>query len=228
VVTAPTMDSAVGLTRDQRDALLSPRQRAALPGSYRDTLFGVLRWLLPALALLVLATIVIWPLTKVREFSFLLAKDKVAMAEERLRIDRPVYRGETSKGEAFVISAAGAVQRSSAVPIVELTDLKAKLQLSDGPLTVNAPSGRYFLDDDKLQIAGPVLLESTSGFSLDSEQVDIDINARSVSTDTPVSGTVPLGSFRAGRMQADIRGRTVVLDGGAHLRIYQRGGTAAR
>ena len=221
------MDSAVGLTRDQRDALLTPRQRAALPGSYRDTLFGVLRWLLPGLALLVLAAIIIWPLTKAREFSFLLAKDKVAMAEERLRIDRPVYRGETAKGEAFVLSAAGAVQRSSAVPIVELSDLRAKLQLSDGPLTVTAPSGRYFLDDDKLQVAGPVMLESTSGFSLDSQQIDIDINARTVSTDTPVSGTVPLGSFRAGRLKADIRGRTVVLDGGAHLRIYQQRGRAA-
>jgi lipopolysaccharide export system protein LptC len=227
-MTAASMDSAVGLTRDQRDALLSARQRAALPGSYRDTLFGVLRWLLPALALIVLAAIIIWPLTKVREFSFLLAKDKVAMAEERMRIDRPVYRGETAKGEAFALSAAGAVQRSSAVPIVELKDLRAKLQLSDGPLTVTAPSGRYFLDTDKLQIAGPVMLESTSGFSLDSSQVDIDINARTVSTDTPVSGTVPLGSFRAGRLQADIRGRTVVLDGGAHLRIYQQRGTAAR
>jgi lipopolysaccharide export system protein LptC len=222
------MDSTVGLTRDQRDALLTPRQRAALPGSYRDTLFGVLRWLLPALALVVLATIVVLPLTKVREFSFLLAKDKVAMAKERMRIDNAVYRGETVKGEPFVISAGGAVQRSSAVPIVELTNLNAKLQLSDGPLTVTAPTGRYFLDTDKLQIAGPVVLSSTSGFSLDSREVDIDINARSVSTDKPVTGTLPIGTFRANRFNADIRGRTVVLDGGAHLRIYQRGGTAAR
>jgi lipopolysaccharide export system protein LptC len=208
-------------------ALLTRRQRAALPGSYRDRVFGVLRWLLPALALIVLATIIIWPLTKVREFSFLLAKDKVAMAEERMRIDNAVYRGETTKGEAFVISAGGAVQRSSAVPIVELTNLNARLKLSDGPLTVTAPSGRYFLETDKLQIAGPVVLDSESGFSLDSQQVDIDINARTVSTDQPVTGKLPIGTFRANRLQADIRGRTVVLDGGAHLRIYQRSGRAA-
>lgn len=221
------MDAAL-TSQQERDALLTRRQRAALPGSSRDTLFGVLRWLLPALALIVLASIIIVPLTKAREFSFLLAKDKVAMAAERMRIDNAVYRGETAKGEAFVISAAGAVQRSSAVPIVELKQLNAKLQLSDGPLTVTAPSGRYFLDADKLQIAGPVVLDSTSGFSLDSQQVDIDINARTVSTDTPVSGTLPLGTFRAGRMQADIRGRSVVLEGGAHLRIYQQGGRAGR
>lgn len=207
-------------------AALTSRQRAALPGSYRDRVFGMLRWLLPVLAVAVLATIVIWPLTKVREFSFLLAKDKVAMAEERMRIDNAVYRGETMKGEAFVITAGGAVQRSSAVPIVELSNLNAKLKLADGPLTVTAPSGRYFLETDKLQIAGPVRLDSASGFSLDSEQVDIDINARTVATDRPVTGTLPLGSFRANSFRADIRGQTVVLDGGAHLRIYQRGGRA--
>ena len=46
----------------------------------------------------VLAAIIIWPLTKVSEFSFLLAKDKVGMAAERLRIDNAVYRGETERG----------------------------------------------------------------------------------------------------------------------------------
>jgi lipopolysaccharide export system protein LptC len=95
-------------------AEMTARQRAALPGSRHDSLMGVLKWLLPILALALLVTIVAWPLAKVQEFSFLLAKDKVAAAGERLRVDRAVYRGETEKGEPFVIRAAGAVQRSSA------------------------------------------------------------------------------------------------------------------
>ena len=96
------------------DAILPPvvltrRQQAALPGSGHDRLMGVLKLALPAAAVIVLLTIIIWPLTKVQEFSFLLAKDKVAMATERLRLDAAVYRGETARGEAFVISAGSAV-----------------------------------------------------------------------------------------------------------------------
>ena len=208
--------------------VLTRRQRAALPGSSRDVLFGVLKWLLPVLALALLALIVILPLTKVQEFSFLLAKDKVGVASERLRIDQAQYRGETGRGEAFVISAAGAVQRSSAVPIVELKTLTAKLSMSDGPATVTAPSGRYFMDTQKLQIAGPVAVESASGFSLDSATVNVDLNTRRVATAAPVTGTLPIGSFSAGNLSADIQGRKVVLGGGAHLRIYGRAGRAAR
>lgn len=209
-------------------AQLTRRQRAALPGSARDRVFGVLKWLLPLAASVLLATIVIVPLSKVQEFSFLLAKDKVAMARERLRLDNAIYRGETMKGEAFTISAAGAVQRTSAVPVVELRTLTARLALGDGPATVVAPAGRYFMESDRLQISGPVTLDSPAGYSLDSATVDIDINTRVVATDAPVTGALPLGTFRAGRLRADIQGRNVVLSGGVHLRTYGRRGRPGR
>jgi lipopolysaccharide export system protein LptC len=205
---------------------LTRRQIAALPGSRHDRFIGVLKIALPAAALVVLATIIIWPLFKVQEFSFLLAKENVAMAQERLRLDNAVYRGETAKGEAFVISAGGAVQHSSAVQIVELTKLRAKLAMADGPATVIAPSGRYFLATDKLQVTGPVTLDSAAGYSLDSSTVDIDLNTRAVTTNAPVTGVLPIGTFRAGRLSADIQGRKMVLEGGVHLRIYGRAGRA--
>jgi lipopolysaccharide export system protein LptC len=207
---------------------LTRRQRAALPDSFRDHVFTVLKWLLPALAVAVLATIVIVPLTKVQEFSFLLDKDKVAVARERLRLDSAVYRGETAKGENFTITAKSAVQKSSAVQIVELTKLAARLDMADGPATVVAPAGRYFMQTDKLQVTGPVELDSANGYSLDSSTVDINLNSREVSTDAPVKGTIPMGSFSAGRMRGDIQGRKLVLDGNVHLRTNGRRGTAAR
>jgi lipopolysaccharide export system protein LptC len=206
---------------------LTRRQRAALPGSSKDRFFGVLKIALPAAAVAVLATIIAWPLIAAQEFSFLLAKDQVEMAEERLRINNAVYRGETARGEAFVISAGGAVQRSSALPIVELTGLSAKLKMADGPATVTAPAGRYFIETDMLQITGPVRLDSAAGFSLDSQTVDIDLNARTVVTPYPVTGVLPIGSFRAQSLSADIQGRNVVLDGGVHLRINGRAGKGA-
>jgi lipopolysaccharide export system protein LptC len=206
---------------------LTSRQRAALPGSSKDRVFGILKIALPAAAVIVLATIIAWPLVAAQEFSFLLAKDQVEMATERLRINNAVYRGETARGEAFVISAGGAVQRSSALPIVELTSLNAKLKMADGPATVTAPAGRYFIETDMLQITGPVRFDSAAGFSLDSQTVDVDLNARTVVTPYPVTGVLPIGSFRANSLSADIQGRNVVLDGGVHLRINGRAGRGA-
>jgi lipopolysaccharide export system protein LptC len=78
-----------------------------------------------------------------------------------------------------------------------------------------------------LQITGPVRLDSTAGFSLDSQTVDIDLNARTVVTKAPVTGVLPIGRFSANSLSADIQGRNVVLDGGVHLRINGRPGKGA-
>ena len=203
---------------------LSRRQRAALPGSGHDLRMAVLKWLLPAAAFMIGMTILIWPLLSVQEFSFLLDKDRVAVSRERLRVNRAEYRGKTTAGEAFAISAGSAVQKSSAVPIVELTTLRAELDGRDGPAQVSAPSGRYFLNEDRLEVAGPVALRSDGGYSVDADTVYVDLKRRRVNTRTPVTGKLPMGNFGADRMSGDLAGNSVSLQGNVHLRINQRGG----
>ncbi len=198
------------------------RRRAALPGGRQDVVVTLLKVALPIAALALLSLIVIWPLVSAREFSFLLSKDKVAMANDRLRLDNAVYRGQTGNGQPFVIRAGGAVQRSSAVPIVELRRLDAMLETEEGPTRVTAPSGRYDMDNDKLNIAGPVKVDGSAGYSLDSQGVEVSLIDRTVKTDEPVTGRLPVGSFRADRLRGDLAGRTMVLEGRAHLHIYGR------
>lgn len=203
---------------------LSRRQQAALPGSAHDQRMALLKWALPAAAFLIGITILIWPLLSAQEFSFLLDKDRVALARERLRVNRAVYRGKTAAGEAFSIAAGSAVQRRSAEPVVVLTDLAARLEGRDGPATVTAPSGRYFLEEDRLEVAGPVQLRSDGGYTLDAATVQIDLKRRAVKTDAPVTGRLPMGTFRSNSMTGDLAGSRVSLIGKVHLRINQRGG----
>ncbi|MEN9932667.1 MAG: export transporter periplasmic protein LptC [Pseudomonadota bacterium] len=183
-----------------------------------------LKYLLPSAAFVLGMTILIWPLVGGQEFSFLLAKDQVAVASERLRVDRAEYRGKTAAGEAFAISAGSAIQRTSAEPVVEMTALAARLDGKDGPATVDAPSGRYFIDEDRLEVAGPVKLRSDGGYTLDAETVQIDLKRRTVKTDETVSGRLPMGNFRSDSMYGDLVGKRVSLIGNVHLRINQRGG----
>ena len=201
------------------------RRRSALPGGPRDAAVNILKVALPLAALGLLLLIVVWPLTSAREFSFLLSKDKVEMANDRLRLDNAIYRGQTGKGQPFIIRAAGAVQHSSAVPIVELKSLNATLQMDNGPANVTAPSGKYDMDHDKLNIAGPVKVDGSAGYSLDSQGVEVSLIDRTVKTDQPVTGKLPIGTFRSDRLTGDLEGQTMVLDGHAHLHIL---GASAR
>ena len=184
----------------------------------------VLKWLLPVAAVGLGLTILIWPLLGSQEFSFLLAKDQVALSRERLRVNRAEYRGTTANGEAFAISAGSAIQRTSADPVVELTALAARLDGKDGPATVDAPSGRYFIEEDRLEVTGPVKLRSDGGYTVDASTVAIDLKRRTVTTDAPVTGRLPMGNFRSNRMTGDLAGKRISLIGNVHLRIDQRGG----
>lgn len=202
--------------------IASRRRRAALPGSAYDKFVALVKIVLPLAALALLLTIVIWPLTSGQEFSFLLSKDRVATSRERLRMARAVYRGTDSKGQPFVITATSAVQRTSDEPVVELRGLTAKLQMEDGPATVVADMGRYDLETDRLDIVGPVRLDSEAGYDLVTRDVTVDLTTRTAESGGPVTGNLPLGNFRAGRLQTSINDRRVILDRGAHLHIVQR------
>ncbi len=207
------------------DRSLSPRQRAALPGSRHETLMRQLKWLLPALAGVLALTLLLWPLLAAQEFSFLLAKDQVALAPERLKVSRAEYRGTTAAGEAFSIIAGTALQRSSADPVVELTGLAASIDDRDGPSRVTAPSGRYFIDEDRLEVSGPVRLRSDGGYRLDAATVQVDMKRRAISSDAPVAGQLPIGRFSADQMSGDLAGKRISLVGKVHLRINRQSGT---
>ncbi|MGI4877792.1 MAG: hypothetical protein ACRYG4_09940 [Janthinobacterium lividum] len=195
------------------------RARAALPGGSWDRFVSAAKIALPAAAFVLMATIIVWPLTSAREFSFLLAKDKVAMSKERLRTDTAMYRGRTANGEPFEIRAGNAVQKSSAVPVIELSRLTADVTLDDGPARVVAPSGRYEIDHDLLVIAGPVRMDSAAGYTLNGADVRVSLLDQTVASDLPVTGTLPLGNFRGNNLRADIGGKRVTLGGGTHLHI---------
>ncbi len=195
-----------------------------MPGSRYDRFVRLVKIVLPLAALAVMLVTLIWPLSASQEFSFILDKNQVETSKERLRMERPVYRGEDRRGQAFEITAQRAVQRSSSTPIVELTGIDAVLAMKAGQARVSAAAGRYDLESEKLQVNGPVKLRRSDGYSLETQDVSVDLPTRTVRSAGAVTGRMPLGQFSAGKFSADVGGRVVVLDGGAHLRIEQRRG----
>jgi lipopolysaccharide export system protein LptC len=208
-----------GLAASQR----SRRHRSLLPGAPRDRYIWVAKRLLPAMAAVLALLLITLPLTVSQEFSWLLSKDSAKHAGERMRMVAVVYRGVTTAGEHFSLSAGSGVQKSSSVPVVVLTDLRAVIERAPGPATVTAPGGEYNLRTNRALVRGPVVGEGAGGYRVDGDRIQIDLNAGTVASDRPVSGVLPMGSFRAGGFQADIEGRTVVLTGRPHLQILPNG-----
>ena len=208
------MSNAAILDRDKRIVW-------ARPGSGHDRLIRGAKLVLPIVIGALVAVLVIAPLAKRSEISFLLAKDKVDIAKERMRVAEAVYRGEDAKGHPFSLSAGGAVQRSSKSPVVELMDLSARITLDDGPAVLRTAGATYDMDRELVRVPGALQFESADGYRMATSGVGLDLKARTMISDGAVTGQMPLGTFSAARMRADLNARTVRLEGRARLRITQ-------
>lgn len=200
----------------------SDRARWALPGSGHDRLVGTLKVALPVAIGVLSAFLVTAPLTATGDVSFVLDKHKVDVAHERLRIQAAEYRGEDGKGQPFTLDAREAVQKSSAEPIVQIGGLTAGLQLADGPAKLTADHGRYDMVSEQVEVEGPIRVDGPRGYSLTTQNATVDLKKRTLASGAAVTGTVSAGAFSADRLHADLEGRTVSLDGHAHLRIVPR------
>ena len=267
---------------------LADRQRIAkrgwaMPGGFHDLLVRVLKIALPVLIGVLGAYLALAPLSKGREISFVLDKNKVDVAKERMRASDARYQGQDDKGRAFTLSAESAVQTSSRDPTVVIEGIKAKLVLDTGPATLQAQRARYNIDANIVAVEGRIVLASADGYRVAasnslvdlkaqtlvtdqpallvapdgrrvlSQSGRIDLNTRTITSDRPVlftapdgyrlqtgsaavdvdgqrlvserpvQGRMPLGTFSAGRMAADLDERRVVLEGRARLHIEQGG-----
>ncbi len=199
------------------------KQGWAAPGGAHDFLVGFLKLALPVVIGLLLAFLAVAPLRKGQEISFILDKNKVDVAQERMRVRAASYRGQDNIGRPFTIDAQSAVQATSADPIVEVRGMKAGIRLEDGPATLVARQGRYDMEAETVDVVGPILFTAADGYRLLTRDVSVDLNTRSLTSRGRVDGRMPLGRFSADRLAASLPERRVVLSGRARLHIVQGG-----
>ena len=211
------MPEAMVIARDTRIAWAKPR-------SSHDRLIRRASIFLPLFIGALAAVLMIAPLMKRSEISFMLVKDKVEVASERMRVTSAEYRGEDSKGRPFRLSAGSAVQRTSKVPVVQMRDLAARITLDDGPATLRATAASYDMDKEFIVIPKGLVFEAANGFRLTTRAVGVDLKTRTLKSNTPVEGRMPLGTFTADSLHADLNAQTVALAGRARLHIVQGAG----
>ena len=198
-------------------------QSWAAPGGLHDHLIRLLKLVLPALIGLLMAYLAMAPLTRRQEISFILDKNKVEVAKERMRVQRAHYRGQDAKGRPFSIVAHSAVQESSRDPNVNIRGMSAELRLDEGPAWLRADRSRYNLESQDAFVVGPIYFTGPDNYRLETRDVTIDLDEHMMSSEGRVDGTMPLGNFSADRLQAGLDRREVTLQGNARLHIVQGG-----
>ena len=211
-------DAANPVMDPRADARRRARARA---GSLKDVRVRLLRVGLPLVVGALAAVMLLSPFSVREETGFLLEKDKVAPARERLRTTAATYRGLDDRSRPFEVSAASAVQRTSASRLIELGAVSARLTLDDGPATLATDAGAFDRDARTLSIPGRVTLAAAPDYRLVTDDVLVNLGRRVVTGTGGVSGELPIGRFSARTMRVDLDARIVRLDGDARLTINQ-------
>jgi len=193
----------------------------AEPGSRHDAVIRAVKFGLPILIVGLVVLLAIAPFDRRGDVSFILDKNEVEQARERMRVEQARYTGEDNKGQRFLIVADRAVQQSSNVPVVMIEGMRARLNLARGPLSIAALKGRYDLEQELVAVDGPIRVVGPDGYRLATRDVTVDLDKRTMRSTGRVSGTMPLGRFEAGSLNADLDERTIRLDGGVRLKIVQ-------
>ena len=197
------------------------KQSWAAPGGFHDRLVGILKLALPTLIGVLIAFLAMAPLTKSQDISFILDKNRVDVAKERLRVEAAQYRGRDDAGRPFSIAARSAVQATSRDPIVDIGGMNANILLADGPAALAANRGRYNLESEQVQVIGPIVFTGPDSYRLATRDVTVDLNRRLLESRGNVEGRMRLGTFSADKLNANLAERTVTLQGKVRLNIVQ-------
>ncbi|MEQ1509665.1 MAG: LPS export ABC transporter periplasmic protein LptC [Sphingopyxis sp.] len=205
----------------QADIDRNRRRHWAAAGGRHDRIVRVLQLSLPALVGGLGAIMLLAPFKKGSEISFLVAKDSIEVAGQRIMVNQATYRGNDSLGRPFLLAADSAVQRSTADPVVRMRGLTARLDMAEGPATLAAASARFNPTNDRVNVDGPIRFATADGYQLDTRDVTIDLRTRRLSSGGPVSGSTSLGRFSAQSMHVDLNSRIVHLSGNTRIHITQ-------
>ena len=204
---------------DEAKELRNARRHFAAPGGSHDRLVRFLARFLPMAVGVIAALMVITPLSPRGEVSFLLDRNKVAVIDERLRVDNAMYRGQDDKGRPFSLTAGEAVQRSSIEGVVRMDDMVARLLLPEGPARIVADGGAYAINDDMMSVTGPLRMTAADGYRMVVDDVTVNLRERIMRGDDGVEGEIPAGTFSADSIMVDIDQRMIRLAGNARVRM---------
>lgn len=185
---------------------------------------GVMRRLLPAVAIALVAAVVAWPqfLPEERVQVGYNKKGMGGMGGHSLTVVNPRYYGVDSEQRPYSVLAEAAKQTKQ--DVIDLEQPRADLLLKDGSgLLLDARQGIYHQKAQFLQLEGNVNLFHEQGYEVHTQSAMIDLEAGAAEGSDPVDGHGPAIQLQGEGFRLADRGKTVFLTGKSHVVLYPDG-----
>jgi lipopolysaccharide export system protein LptC len=120
----------------------------------------------------------------------------------KITMEAPRIAGVTRDSRAYELTAETAVQDIAKPDVVELVNLRAKMELQDADIVViTAKSGTYNTKGDSVVLHEHVVVTSANGYNATLREAVVDMKKGSVYSGAPVDIKLPNGNLKANTME---------------------------
>ena len=146
--------------------------------------------------------------------------DNLVVSGTRVTMEQPHLSGFTSDARAYELTADTAAQDMTKPDIVELRNIRAKVELQDkSSMVVTAVTGIYDAKGETLKLDRDILLNSSTGYQGHLSEALIDIRKGNVVSEHPVEVKLLQGTLNANRLDILDSGDLVRFHGGVVMDI---------
>ena len=143
---------------------------------------------------------------------------KLAISGTKITMESPHLAGFTPDQRPYELWAKAATQDVADPAAVELSDMRAKIQMEDkSGLTLDARTGVFDTKSQVLKLHDDIFLQSTTGYEARLSQAVVDMANGTVSSDYPVAVKLLDGTLDAQTLQITENGALVRFDGGVTM-----------
>lgn len=181
-----------------------------------------LRFVLPAIALLLLALVMAWPWITGGYHGLIVPVIKSAIDHQSdvMRMAKPRYVGKTRKSEPYEVTATSAFLDPSDPDRIHLDHLQAVLERTGAEAVhLRADEGTFLRKEDVLELDGDLELTFGEGYRFTTESAHIDFDLGRVAGVEPVSGEGPVGELAADGFDIEDGGRLLRFQGRVQVTI---------
>jgi lipopolysaccharide export system protein LptC len=140
---------------------------------------------------------------------------KLAVQGSKITMELPRIAGFTRDSRAYELNAETAVQDITKPDIVELQNLRAKMEMQDKDVVhVTANAGTYNTKADRIVLRDQIVVTSQQGYKALLREAAVEMKKGNVVSEQPVDITLPNGTLKANRME--------IIDSGEVIR-FERG-----
>ena len=133
----------------------------------------------------------------------------------KITMAQPKLSGYTRDQRWYEVTARAAAQDITKPDIVELQEIRAKLEMQDkSMLDLSAADGNFDRKAGVLTLGRDIVLQSSSGLQMRLSDAVIDTGKGNILSEKPVQLKMPQGTLNANRLEVTNAGEVVLFDGG--------------